>query len=130
MKLRIHDCSIRFRLTRSEVEKLLADGRVESSLQFTPAPDDGLTYALETCASCNTIRAQRTPREICVIVPKGLARTWATTDQVAMEHLQPVGLGAGLQILVEKDFRCLHRDDARQEDNAVDLYPNPTGALK
>ncbi len=127
MKLRLHDGSIRFRLTRSEVEKLLADGRVEGSLQFTPAPDDGLTYALETCASCDTIRAQRTPGEICVIVPKGMAQAWAMTDQVAIEHFQPVGLGAGLQILIEKDFRCLHRDDTQQEHNAADLYPNPTG---
>jgi len=130
MKLRLHDCSMRFRLTRSEVEKLLADGRVENSLQFTPTPDDGLTYALETSTSCDAIHAQRTPREICVIVPLGLALTWATTDQVAIEHLQPVSSSAGLQILVEKDFRCLHRDDARQEDNAADMYPNPAGVLE
>jgi len=129
MKLRIQDNSIRLRLTRSEVEKLAADERVAGSIQFTAAPDDTLAYAVETSSSCAEVRAERTANEIRVTLPRNLARTWATTDLVTIERLQPVGLGA-LQILVEKDFRCAHRDAASQEGNAADLYPNPTDAVR
>ena len=127
MKLRIHDNSIRFRLSRSEVEKLAAEGRVESFVQFTPAPNDRLTYVIETPPSCENVGAQHSSNEICVQVPRSLAQVWATNGQVGIEHLQQIGPDAGLQILIEKDFHCLHRESPTPED-VTDLYPNPNEA--
>lgn len=129
MKLRIQDNSIRLRLTRSEVEKLAADGRVESSVRFGALPNDALTYALEASPSCNEICLRRVPNEICVRLPQKLARAWATTDQVSIEHLQVLSSNVALRILVEKDFRCVHRDVASNEENAGDLYPNPNDTV-
>lgn len=125
MKLRIQDNSVRLRLTRSEVEKLATDGRVEGSVQFGVLPNDTLTYALVSSPACDEICARRGSNEICVTLPQKLAHSWAMTDRVAVEHLQLLGSGAALHILVEKDFRCAHRGaDAPDEENAADLYPN------
>ena len=128
MKLRLHDNSIRFRLTQREVERLVAEGRVESSLRFT-APDSELTYALETSSSYDEVNAQRNLNEIRVTLPEALARTWATTNQVTIEHLQSMGSDARLRILVEKDFRCVHRDETPEQDGVADLYPNPNDSV-
>jgi hypothetical protein len=127
MKVRIHDNSIRFRLTQSEVARLAAEGRVEGSVRFAPAPDDLFTYAVETSAQCVEVRAQRSEREIWVTLPENLARAWATEDQVSIEHVQRIGADALLRILVEKDFRCLHHGPGDNEGDA-DSFPNPDAA--
>jgi hypothetical protein len=129
MKLRIHEDSIRFRLTRSEVEKLGTEGRVEGSVHFTADAKDALRYALEASSCCGEVRAQLTSNEIRVTVPASLAHDWAATGQVTIEHLQPIGPDAGLRILVEKDFRCIHRDETSEEVSAADFYPNPNDAV-
>lgn len=127
MKVRIHDNSIRFRLTQSEVARLAAEGRVEGSVRFAPAPDDLFTYAVETSAQCVEVRAQRSEREIWVTLPENLARAWATRDQVSIEHVQRIGADALLRILVEKDFRCLHPG---QNEGGADSFPNPGEAAR
>jgi hypothetical protein len=127
MKVRIHDNSIRFRLTQSEVARLAAEGRVEGSVRFAPAPDDLFTYAVETSAQCVEVRAQRSEREIWVTLPENLARAWATRDQVSIEHVQRIGADALLRILVEKDFRCLHPG---QKEGDADSFPNPGEAAR
>jgi len=57
---------------------------------------------------------------ISVIVPRTMAHHWASTDDVGLQAEQEVG-GEVLQILIEKDFRCLHRGDAERD---ADAYPN------
>lgn len=128
MKLRVQDNSIRFRLTRGEVEKLATLGRVEGSVLFAPGADTALKYALETSLS-EEIRAQHTSNEISVTLPKTIAQTWACTNQVSIEHLQVVGPDLALQIVVEKDFRCAH-GGAPADESASDLYPNPNLAAR
>jgi hypothetical protein len=125
MKLRLQQDSIRLRLTRSEVEKLAAHGRVEGAVHFGSLPGDSLTYALEASPSCSEISARRASNEVCIVLPQELARDWAATDQVSIEHLQVLARDAALHILVEKDFRCAHRDVAPKDENEGDFYPNP-----
>jgi hypothetical protein len=38
-------------------------------------------------------------------VPAGIMKEWVETDMVGIESAP----GAGVHVLVEKDFRCLHR---------------------
>lgn len=128
MKLRIQDNSIRFRLTRSEVEKLVTEGRVENTIRFTQAPDSALTYAVETSDWCADTQVQSASNGIRITLPRSLAQTWAKTDQVSIERLQPVGTDSALRILVEKDFQCLHGGVSSREENAGDLFPNPKDA--
>ena len=102
MKLRIHDDTIRLRLTRSEVGRIAAGLGVEAACRFP----DGTTlrYAL-------------------VMLPRAQAMPWATGNDAPLRRDRD----AGLQILVEKDFACL---DPRDGDDDADLYPNPRGATE
>ena len=52
-----------------------------------------------------------------VAVPMPLMKKWAEGDQVSIESPPQ----AGVQLLIEKDFKCLHKPD--QQD--PDAYPNP-----
>ena len=108
MKLRIQGNSLRFRLSQSEVAVLDSKGRLEESVQITPAASDVFIYALETSSQSKEVRAWQSDRKMGVILPKQLVRSWASTDQVGIEQIQPVGAGAHLRIAVEKDFDCLH----------------------
>ena len=45
----------------------------------------------------------------------------ATTDRVSIEGVQQQPGGRTLDILIEKDFKCIHKSDDANEDS----YPNP-----
>jgi len=47
MKLRIKGNSLRVRVSRSEVTRLLAGDRLEETINFTPEPVANFTYALQ-----------------------------------------------------------------------------------
>ena len=119
MKLRIQGNSIRLRLSRSEVERFAASGRITEALEFGASGD--FTYALEASESRHQIAATHSPNGIRILVPHPLARDWTGTDQVSIYAVQPLSDGRELQILIEKDFQCIHKG---QEGNA-DAYPNP-----
>jgi hypothetical protein len=114
MKLRIHGNSLRLRLNRAEVERLSETGRVEEVVQF--APNVAFRYVLETAADGDAPRALYDNGGVRVLVPAAAAREWATTERVAI-----AGEQATLNILVEKDFQCLHGD----AELDADAFPNP-----
>jgi hypothetical protein len=122
MKLRIHGNAIRFRVTQSEMAALAAGGKLEESVQFGLAPSEILTYAVEISSQCSDVRASYSKGMIEVTLPADLARAWANTNQVGIEHSQSIGTGAVLEITLEKDFHCLH--PAPGEDQR-DTFPNP-----
>lgn len=119
MKLRLHDDSVRFRLGRSEVQRLVADGRVEAAVHF--AGDNRLAYVLETSASAGAAAAAYADGVLVATLPAAEAREWAASDREAIES----PAGSRPRLLVEKDFQCLHKDD-RSED----AYPNPAVVAK
>ena len=115
MKLRIQGNSLRLRLTRKEVTQLHDCGRVESSIEF--APGRTLAYALEGSPHATSVTASFDGRAILVAAPAPLITEWAEGDQVSIAD----SLQAGVQLLIEKDFQCLHKPDQRD----TDAYPNP-----
>jgi len=115
MKLRIQGNSLRLRLTRNEVARLHDCGRVESSIEF--APGCTLTYALEGSSQATSVTASFDGRAIRVTLPPPLIAEWAEGDQVSIEAPPQ----ASVQLLIEKDFQCLHKPDHRDPD----AYPNP-----
>jgi hypothetical protein len=119
MKLRIHDNSIRLRLSRTEVELFAATGHIFEALEFGGVSD--FTYVLETSESHEVIRATHGAHGISILVPRTLAQKWTTTDQVGISDTQPLPGGRNLQILIEKDFKCIHQNAEGDEDS----YPNP-----
>lgn len=117
MKLRIHDDSIRLRLTQSEVGRIAAGLDVESVCRF---PDGTrLTYAL-VVADAPAIVARLGAARVEIVLPRLEATRWATRSAIALRR-DPHD-NDGLEILVEKDFACI---EPRDDDAAADLFPNP-----
>ena len=119
MKLRIKGASIRLRLTRGEVSDFAGSGLVKSATPF--GPRQPFTYTLMASDQADTLTASFDGEGLSVVVPAAAARRWAMTDEVGIEGEQPAGSEV-LHILIEKDFQCLHRDDARRDPDA---YPHP-----
>ena len=119
MKLRLRDDTLRLRLMQAEVDALAADGSVESR---THLPGGELVYALRADAAADAIAAVLDDGRITVSIPADVARDWATTDVVSLQAEQPLGGGAVLGILIEKDFRCLA---PREGEDESDMFPHP-----
>jgi hypothetical protein len=113
MKLRLHSNSVRLRLNQSEVEALGATGYVEECIQFTP--DHALRYSIE-CAEIPEPSATLESDAIRVKLPRAEVKHWIETDQTGMESEQ-----GPLRLLIEKDFKCIHRDSPEDADS----FPNP-----
>jgi hypothetical protein len=122
MKLRIRGNSIRFRVTQSEMAAFAAGAKLEESTQFGPAPSEVFTYSLEMSSPCSDIRASYSKGKIEVSFPADLARTWASTSQIGIEHSQPIARGDVLKTTLEKDFHCLH---SKLGEDERDNFPNP-----
>ena len=120
MKLRIHNNSIRLRLTRSEVARFTADGRIEAALRFGPDPSQRLIYSLEAVPGIASISAYGSAEHLRICVPCAIAQEWTGTERVAIAAKQSMGGQGELNILVEKEFRRLHGAKFNP-----DLYPNP-----
>jgi hypothetical protein len=120
MKLRIHGNSIRLRLTRSEVERFARDGRIESVLDFGATPGRQLSYGLLVSSRAECTAVEYCSDHITISVSPAVAQDWTATDRIAISDRQPLGNGAHLDILVEKEFRRM-RDVVPDPD----LYPNP-----
>lgn len=110
MKLRIHDQSIRLRLNRREVAQFQEAGVLETSVDF--AGGGQLSYGVESAEDVTSPRVMFAGGRLRVRLPRQLVTDWAGTDQVAIE---------GPQVLIEKDFQCMHKDGSRDPD----AYPNP-----
>ena len=127
MKLRIRGNSIRLRLSKSEIVQLAAGGQVTDEVQFSASAQDRLTYSVSTSANQDDVTANFTDRGISVIMPAQYAFDLANTEQVGLEHLQPIDDKAFLRITVEKDFQCLQpRIDEDESDNFS--HPEPESA--
>ena len=118
LKLRIHGNSIRLRLSRSEVELCASQGYLRSSLDFGAM--GRFDYSLETSEDF-TFRCAYGSDGILVTVPRNVLNDWASSDRVEISSTIKVSEEATLQLLVEKDFQCLHKDEV---DNS-DSFPNP-----
>jgi hypothetical protein len=119
LKIRIQGDAIRLRLNRIEVASFAVTGRVESVIHF---PGSSLCYALELDAAAAVPEADYAPGTIRIRVPARIAAEWAAGDEVALRGVQAVPNGPQLEILVEKDFQCLHKGEAAKDPEA---YPNP-----
>jgi hypothetical protein len=120
MKLRIQGNKLRLRLTRKEVGCLRDHGLVERAIQFQPSR--ALRYSVASSPDAAEVCVNYEGDSICVVLPRAVANAWAESGQVSLE-----GSGsAGVQILVEKDFQCLHKPAERDPE----AYPHPLAAVR
>jgi hypothetical protein len=118
MKLRIKGNSVRYRLTKSEVDALKLGNTISDTTSFI---DSTLTYSLAPTAAGKELTASYTDNKITVHIPEAWAKEWADTEQVGYENRMQLGNGQNLFILIEKDFKCLDETHEDQSDN----FDNP-----
>jgi hypothetical protein len=115
MKLRILEQTVRFRLKRSEVDRLAAEGFLHASIRLG---ESGLDYRIESSpADAATLRWDGAV--LTVVVPSHAIQQWAASDDVGW--YAEIG---GVSVVIEKDFQRTH---VRGEFD-FDLYPNPRRA--
>ena len=118
MKLRLRENSIRFRLQMSEIERLGETGSVKETIRF--ADNQEFIYTITADSEAGSIAASFDNNHVSISVPVNLAKEWVQSDKVGLEHTQVVDEGLSLNILLEKDFKCLTR-----RDGEGDMYANP-----
>ena len=121
MKLRIKANSLRLRVSRSELARFQAGGRIEETIHFTAAPEATLTYALESALKPSPVTVRYRSREVTVILSKDRASIWGEQSEVGVYSTLDMGAAGSLEVAVEKDFACLDRSD---EENG-DTFVNP-----
>jgi len=118
MKLRIKANSLRIRLTRSEVEKLVNTGYLEDQTLFA---NNKFVYALQAVDNGNELSAAMDNNKITMFVPKQLIAGWTENNIVGFNANMPLTENNSLFLLLEKDFVCLDETTEDQSDN----YENP-----
>ena len=118
MKIRIKGNSIRYRLSRPEVELFAKEGLVTEKTEFTNAI---LTYSILRYTG-KMISAELTGQNITIYIPESLAEQWTSTDLVGLEWNMPLSDDKNLYLLIEKDFKC---NDATGLEDESELYNNP-----
>lgn len=121
MKLRIQGNSLRLRLSRSEVARLLDGASLEETIHFASESGAHLTYALQRHPAISGLTVSYTENKVAVLLPADQANSWATTEQVGIAADLSVGEFGTLAVLIEKDFACLDRSDADNQDT----FANP-----
>ena len=114
MKMRIQGNAIRFRLNRREVGEFAGVGYVRAAIGFPGGRS--LSYAVER-GGAGQVKAAYSDDAIRIQVPETAIRDWAGSDQVSI-HARL----ADLEVILEKDFQCLHKGEAGKDPDA---YPNP-----
>ncbi|WP_435624283.1 DUF7009 family protein [Flagellimonas sp.] len=118
MKIRIRGNSVRFRLTRSEVDELCKKGCVEEKTEFNESP---FSYVVKASEEEENLYASFLDGTITLYVPNVLLLDWDTNENVGFYHNQSLNNDKELALILEKDFVCMDQTTEDQSDN----YPNP-----
>lgn len=118
MKIRIKGNSIRYRLTRSEVEMLKNEGYLKEQTSFNQGV---FTYEIKAKSDIPALSASFRENTITLLFPIDEKDSWPYTKRVGFENLLKLEDGSELHLLLEKDFVCMDETVEDQSDN----YPNP-----
>jgi hypothetical protein len=123
MKVRMEENSLRLRLKQKEVEQFSSNGKVSTLIKFGLHPNSFLQFSLIKDSSITIVQAIFEANEVSVLVPEHQANQWTSTEEEGFEGHMPLDKEEQLYILVEKDYRCLHKGPDHKDD--VDCFPNP-----
>jgi len=118
MKIRIKENSVRFRLTRSEVDQVCTKGSYVEHTEFDTAH---FTYGITVKEDISDLLADFMGNAVILYLPKQFAEAWQNSNRVGFERQIPLKNGKTLLALLEKDFVCMDDNSEDQSDN----YPNP-----
>jgi len=120
MKIRIKNNTVRFRLSKSEVERFDQEGYIEATTAFV---SQTLTYAIErrTDDLGHELSADFSNNIITLYMPEKMAKEWMEPQVVGFDTYMGLDNGEQLYLLIEKDFKCLDETHEDQSDN----FDNP-----
>tara|TARA_R110000868_G_scaffold39137_5_gene136498 strand:+ start:1516 stop:1878 length:363 start_codon:yes stop_codon:yes gene_type:complete len=118
MKIRIKGNTIRYRLTKSEVETFSKTGYFSEQTEFSTTI---FLYELKAKEGISGLEVDFENNTITVYFPDSEKKDWASSNNVGFENNYTTLAGKELFILVEKDFVCMDQTTEDQSDN----YPNP-----
>jgi len=121
VKIRIRENSIRFRLTKSEVDIFEKAGYLENKTEFGFA---NFIYAMQVLDGIDSLAATYIGNKLTLFVPLTMQKEWTTTDKVGFNSIMNTGPGKTLSLLLEKDWACVDKADEDQSDN----FENPNAA--
>jgi hypothetical protein len=106
MKIRIRGNSIRYRLDKKDIATLQEQQQVE---EITTIGAATLHFSVHAHAGEPVTTLQG--NKVQLYLPATQVEEWATTEQVGFRHDLPNADGSVLQLLIEKDFKCLTERD-------------------
>ena len=118
MKIRIKGNSLRIRLSKSEVDQFAKVGQLEECTNFL---NSTLFYGVKSTAA-KTMSADFNLNKITIFIPQNMLMEWAFSNKVSLVDQMPLGEKGTLQILLEKDFKCI---DADVNEDQSDYFENP-----
>lgn len=118
MKIRIKGSSIRIRLSKTEVTKMVQEGSLQETTLF---PSSIFSYALIRTQTGDKLSATFQDGRITMFVPSSLIQHWDTNSVISIESKVELNAKENLHLLLEKDFQCLDEVIEDQSDN----YTNP-----
>ncbi|WP_026628221.1 DUF7009 family protein [Dyadobacter alkalitolerans] len=118
MKIRIQRNSVRYRLSRTDIQKLSTEGYLE---EVTPFGDSLFIYGVKKSADVSELTADFQNGKILLHIPEQLTDGWADNNVVGYDGEMLFGNNGSLKLLIEKDFKCLDNVTEDQSDN----YENP-----
>jgi hypothetical protein len=118
VKIRIRENSIRFRLSKSEVDAFERDGHLENKTEFGFAD---FVYGIQILDGIDSLAATYIGNKMTLFVPLSMRKEWTTTDMVGYNGTMNIGPGKTLNLLLEKDWACIDKSDEDQNDS----FPNP-----
>jgi len=120
LKLRIRENTLRLRLGRSEVESFKQSGSISSRIKLTKSPLGSLVYELRH-ASVDSPELTFSNGKFTCTLPSKEVIAWENSEQVGIYHSIRIEEGYNLELILEKDFKCL----IERSDDDEDGYPNP-----
>ncbi|MDC6389232.1 hypothetical protein PP182_11110 [Maribacter sp. PR1] len=118
MKIRIKGNTVRYRLTKSEVETLAQTGYYKEE---TPFVGKTFMYAIKADPDTPELNVDFVNDTITMYLNEHKAVAWANNEIIGYNLEIKMAKGTTLSLLLEKDFVCM---DNRAEDQS-DNYPNP-----
>ncbi|MEO9512104.1 MAG: hypothetical protein ABJN84_02220 [Flavobacteriaceae bacterium] len=118
MKIRIKGNSVRFRLTKTEVDTFCETGSFSEQTTFNRST---FTYRLFAKEEISALEAEFEDNTITMVLPKKEANIWSSSSRVGYDNTMRLKNGEELYLLLEKDFVCMDETIEDQSDN----YPNP-----
>ncbi len=119
MKLRISGNSIRLRLSQSDVNLLVSEGKIAEKLLF-PTPSHSFEYKLSILKSSDIPHVLFDGQKMIFEIPQLEINNWANSNQEGIYKTINIENNKELNLQIEKDYKCLHK-----ENETTDTFPNP-----